>query len=218
MNIDELDRQIRSCRRCTAQLSKRPIDPPSDTEKVVPRPILSAPKKAPIMLIGQAPGLNEFRTGMPFTGDAGRRIRAYFARCALPETQFDKLVYQTSATKCFPGRKITGKGRAEDYVPTLGERSLCRPYLDAQIEAVSPVLIVTMGAMALAEIDKLRGKGTRKLEDAVGHGESWNERVVIALAHTSGTARWLNDPANKRLQECAQAILRAGVIAILKSH
>jgi uracil-DNA glycosylase len=75
-----LDQQIRSCRRCVDILARSPTNPPSDMSPTEPRPIASAVDHRPVMLIGQAPGLTEYRTGMPFQGGAGQQIRAIFCR------------------------------------------------------------------------------------------------------------------------------------------
>src|SRR5690348_16043356 len=71
----ELDTVIRNCRLCEPILSIWPDDPPKSHAPVQPRPILSQPSQAAILLVGQAPGLTEYRSGRPFSGGAGEGIR-----------------------------------------------------------------------------------------------------------------------------------------------
>ena len=116
-NSTGLDWEIRSCTRCAALLAAHPENPPTAMRSVVPRPVLSPPMRAPLMLVGQAPGLTEYTTGSPFSGQAGHAIRQLFSSCGVPFMDFDRLVYQTSAVKCFPagGRTANaGKTRRRD--------------------------------------------------------------------------------------------------------
>ena len=78
--VGELDKEIRSCVKCASILARWPEDGPPRLKPVVPRPVLSEPMSAPILLIGQAPGPTEYRTGRPFSGGAASQPRSEFKR------------------------------------------------------------------------------------------------------------------------------------------
>jgi uracil-DNA glycosylase len=98
---------------------------------------------APIMLVGEQPGDQEDRAGLPFVGPAGRLL----AR-ALEEADIDPtLTYQTNAVKHFKFTRKDGKRRIHQK-PTRTEVVACRPWLIAEIETVRPRVIVCLGATA----------------------------------------------------------------------
>lgn len=202
----QLNREIRSCERCGKALERHPESPPNIMRGVVPKPILSDPMQAPLMLIGQAPGLTEYQTGRPFSGQAGGGIRQLFADCGLPHSDFDRIVYQTSAVKCFPGRR-QNKDRWEDRPPCSAMRRHCSDFLTRQIKAVRPILIVTLGGVAAEVLDTIRRLPRRKLSQVHGTLETWDGISILYLAHTSGTSRFFNEPANRAKQERAKTIL-----------
>jgi DNA polymerase len=98
---------------------------------------------APIMLVGEQPGDQEDRAGLPFVGPAGRLL----AR-ALDEADIDPtLTYETNAVKHFKFTCQGGKRRIHQK-PSRTEVVACRPWLIAEIEAVRPHVIVCLGATA----------------------------------------------------------------------
>lgn len=207
-NLVELDQEIRDCVLCADILGNHPENPPDFSSGVKPKPILSKPISAHIMLIGQAPGLTEYRTGSPFSGPAGEAIRRFFSECGLPAGTFDQIVYQTSAVKCFPGRK-RNKDRWEDRQPCAIMTRSCSSFLERQIKIIDPKLIITMGSVATAALDKLRSMPRRTLSEAMGKSETWDGTALVHLAHTSGASRFLNNPVNRAKQELAKAALRS---------
>lgn len=204
--LETLDADIRACMRCADSLAKHPVNPTGRPEKVVPRPILSTPFSAAIMLIGQAPGLTEYDCGLPFQGQAGNGVRSLFADCGVRPDEFDRVVYQTSATKCFPGRK-QNSGCWEDRQPNGVMLRMCSGFLRSQIEIVNPHVIVCLGGVAAKAIDQLRDRPARKLGDVIGTVEEWGHRYIVYFAHTSGASRFLNSEENKRRQMHGQRLL-----------
>jgi DNA polymerase len=100
-------------------------------------------RDAPFMLVGEQPGDQEDRAGLPFVGPAGRLL----AR-ALDEADIDPaLTYQTNAVKHFKFTRKGGKRRIHQK-PSRTEVVACRPWLIAEIEAVRPRVIVCLGATA----------------------------------------------------------------------
>jgi DNA polymerase len=95
------------------------------------------------MLVGEQPGDQEDRAGLPFVGPAGRLL----AR-ALDDADIDPtLTYQTNAVKHFKFTRKGGKRRIHQK-PSRTEVVACRPWLIAEIEAVRPRVIVCLGATA----------------------------------------------------------------------
>ena len=195
------------------------VDPTASDERVKPRPIVLALKSKPIMLIGQAPGLTEYQTGQPFSGDAGRGIRKLFAECGIDDRDFNRLVHTSAISKCYPGSKLVRKGnrsRREDLKPSSAMIANCSPFMMAQFELVNPKVIVLLGAMPINAYAQWKSGLATKAQLAawVGRIEDWHGRRVIALAHTSGLSTWLNDTEHKALQEKAKHLLWKEVEAI----
>jgi len=98
--------------------------------------------RAKIMLVGEQPGDQEDRAGAPFVGPAGKLLDQ-----ALEEAGIDrKLVYVTNAVKHFKW-KARGKRRIHDK-PSWSEIAACRPWLDQELAAVKPRVLVLLGASA----------------------------------------------------------------------
>jgi uracil-DNA glycosylase len=105
------------------------------------------------LFIGEGPGAEEDEQGDPFVGQAGRLLDSMFAAIGIAR---GREVYIANVVKCRPPGNRT---------PTPDEALACAPYLDRQIELVSPKLIVALGktaAMRLlgteASLASLRGK------------------------------------------------------------
>src|SRR5687768_4758319 len=102
---DDLQAEIRACRACESMFKGRFVDAVAETEPLRVRPVVGGAPRAAVMLVGQAPGIREYRSGRLFQGRAGSEVRELFARCGVAASRFDSAVYQTSVTKCFPGRQ-----------------------------------------------------------------------------------------------------------------
>jgi len=103
------------------------------------------PAPAALMLIGEQPGDEEDRAGHPFIGPAGR-----FLVRALEDAGIDlEEAFVTNAVKHFKwaARPERGKRRIHEK-PSANEITACRPWLLGEIAAVSPRVIVCLGATA----------------------------------------------------------------------
>ncbi len=100
------------------------------------------PVTARIVMIGEQPGDVEDQTGRPFTGPAGKLLDR-----ALVEAGIDRReVYVTNAVKHF---KFEPRGKRRIHQkPNTGEVVACRPWLEAEIAAVRPKILVCLGATA----------------------------------------------------------------------
>lgn len=97
---------------------------------------------AAVMMIGEQPGDREDMEGRPFVGPAGQLLDRCLEEAGMERSQ----VYVTNAVKHFKWEP-RGKRRLHKK-PTLKEIEACRPWLDAELEAVHPGLIVCLGATA----------------------------------------------------------------------
>ncbi len=85
-----------------------------------------------LMLIGEGPGRNEDETGIPFVGRAGKLLDRITAAAGFQRSE----LYITNIVKCRP------PGNRD---PRPEEVLSCRPYLNRQIEAMTPRLVVAVG-------------------------------------------------------------------------
>ena len=177
--LRRLQARIRACTKCVAA---------GYLAQAVP--VVDGDSTDRVMIVGQAPGIVELTTRLPFSGRAGAELRRWLARAGIGE---DDLPYRTSITKCFPGKATTGSG---DRRPSPAEIALCAPWLDREIAVLRPGLIVLVGTLA---IERLWGPAT--LGQVVGRSKrsgAAGGALLIPLPHPSGASRWLNDPANRR--------------------
>ena len=108
----------------------------------------SGNRTAALMLIGEAPGAEEDRHGLPFVGRAGQLLTRMLAVIQIQREE----VYITNTVKCRP---------PENRKPSPTEQAACRPYLERQIQLVSPRLLVALGgvaAQALLQTDQTIGR------------------------------------------------------------
>src|SRR5438105_5449400 len=189
--LKRLHARIRGCTRCVAAGY---LDAAA--------PVVAGAITDRVMIVGQAPGIVELTTRMPFSGRAGAELRRWLARAGIGE---DHLPYRTAITKCFPGKAATGAG---DRRPSPPEIALCAPWLEAELALVRPEVLLLVGTLA---IDRLWGK--TPLSEAVGRSKRSAElggALLIPLPHPSGASRWLNDAANKaRLDRALRLVGRA---------
>src|SRR5688572_642608 len=100
------------------------------------------PKAAPVIFVGEQPGDQEDRQGEPFVGPAGALLDKALADAGIPRDQ----VYLTNAVKHFKWEP-RGKRRIHKK-PRMSEIKACRPWLEAELEAINPRVIVCLGATA----------------------------------------------------------------------
>jgi DNA polymerase len=102
----------------------------------------AGPRDARVVLVGEQPGDQEDRAGKPFVGPAGRLLDS-----ALEEAGIDRsLAYLTNVVKHFKFR-TSGKRRIH-ATPDTFEVAACKPWLLAELSALSPEVIVLLGATA----------------------------------------------------------------------
>lgn len=111
------------------------------------------PKTAKAILIGEAPGENEDKTGTPFVGRAGKLLNEFLEKAEISRAED---LYIINTVKCRP---------PQNRVPSDAEKAACESYLLKQIETINPEVIIFCGATALKSfydkkvaISKIRGE------------------------------------------------------------
>jgi uracil-DNA glycosylase family protein len=104
------------------------------------------PPAATIVFIGEQPGDEEDRQGRPFVGPAGRLLDR-----ALQDAGIDRAdVYVTNAVKHF---KFEERGKRRIHKkPSAAESKACRPWLEAEVTAIRPKILVCLGATAAQSV------------------------------------------------------------------
>jgi DNA polymerase len=145
--------------------------------------------KVAVMMIGEQPGNQEDIEGRPFVGPAGKLLD----KC-LEEAEIDRRkVYVTNTVKHF---KWEPRGKLRIHKkPSMKEIHACRPWLEAELEAVHPELIVCLGAVAAQALLGSRFKVTQS------HGEVQRAEglpPIIATLHPSAILRARTDEDRER--------------------
>ena len=123
------------------------------------------PAHAEIMFIGEGPGFHENEQGRPFVGAAGKFLDQLLAQAGV--TRAD--VWIGNVVKCRP---------PENRDPLPDELSACDLYLERQIEAINPSIIVTLGRFSMGKFMK-----GAKISQVHGEMRRVGERYVIAMFH-----------------------------------
>lgn len=166
-SIENLKQQVLTCTKC----------PLSETRNNVV--FGNGNPNAEIMLIAEAPGFYEDKTGIVFQGKSGELLDKIFAACGFTRNEH---IFISNIVKCRP---------PENRTPNETEKTTCLPWLYKQIEQVNPKIIILLGATALkglidpnARISKIRGQWI-----------NWNNRLVMPTYHPSALLR---NPSMKR--------------------
>jgi len=140
---------------------------------------------ARIMLVGEAPGAEEDRSGRPFVGPAGQLLDRMLAAIGLDRSA----VYITNVVYWRP------PGNRQ---PTAAEVAACLPFITRHIELVSPEILVTVGGAA-AKTLLARNEGITKLRGRWFQYESVGMSRPIPATATYHPAYLLRQPAQKRM-------------------
>ncbi|MBW3541213.1 MAG: UdgX family uracil-DNA binding protein [Planctomycetes bacterium] len=144
-----------------------------------------------IILVGEQPGDREDLEGLPFVGPAGRLLGE-----ALENAGIDReLVYVTNAVKHFKWEP-RGKRRLHKK-PSARELAACRPWLEAELEAVRPQVVVCLGATAA---QSLLGRNFRITQQRGELVSSDLADCVMATWHPSAVLRAPDKPARDRMR------------------
>ncbi|HNS61511.1 MAG TPA: uracil-DNA glycosylase [Anaerolineales bacterium] len=123
------------------------------------------PATAEIMFIGEGPGFHENEQGRSFVGAAGKFLDQLLAQAGV--TRAD--VWIGNVVKCRP---------PENRDPLPEELAACNEYLERQIEAINPSIIVTLGRFSMNKFFP-----GAKISAVHGQMKKVGERYVIAMFH-----------------------------------
>lgn len=147
---------------------------------------------ATLMLVGEQPGDQEDRDGHPFVGPAGRLLDEVLQEAGIDRQK----VYVTNAVKHF--KWIPRGKRRLHSKPASREINACRPWLDAEIEAVGPRVIVAMGATAAQAFLGPKFRITRERGQWIERGD--DGPALLATYHPSAILRAPDPESRHRLR------------------
>jgi DNA polymerase len=162
--LQEVASQVAVCKNCQLSYSRK---------KAVPG---EGPARAEIMLIGEGPGFYENEQGRPFVGAAGKFLDELLEKAGVSR----KEVFITNVVKCRP------PGNRD---PLPEELQACGGYLDRQIAAINPLIIVTLGRYSMS-------KFLPNVRISEVHGQpAWVKgRLIIPMFHPAAA---LHQPSLK---------------------
>ncbi|MDP6409597.1 MAG: uracil-DNA glycosylase [Planctomycetota bacterium] len=149
---------------------------------------MDGPARARVMFVGEAPGADEDRLGVPFVGRAGQLLTDIITKGMGLERS---AVAIANVLKCRP---------PSNRDPSRWEKELCTPWLERQIELVAPEVLIPLGRHASGHLltsDASMGAMRGRVHELGG-------RRVVPTFHP---AYLLRSPSRKR--ECWQDIQRA---------
>ena len=120
---------------------------------------------ARVLFIGEGPGFHEDKQGRPFVGPAGQFLDELLASISLKRSD----VFITNVVKCRP---------PDNRDPLPEEISACDSYLDRQIAALKPQVIVTLGRYSMAKFF-----GNEKISTIHGRARKQDGYICIAMYH-----------------------------------
>ena len=144
------------------------------------------PANADLVFIGEGPGFHENEQGRPFVGAAGRFLEELLASIGLSREQ----VFICNVIKCRP------PGNRD---PQSDEMQACEKYLDRQIRAIDPKVIVTLGRFSMA-----RYFANARISAIHGKESMVMGRLVVPMYHPAAA---LHQPSLRRVIEEDFALL-----------
>jgi uracil-DNA glycosylase family protein len=158
-------------------------------------------RRARVMLVGEQPGDREDVEGHPFVGPAGKLLDR-----ALEEAGIDRAdTYVTNVVKHFKWKPAPRGKRRIHRKPDLHEQLACRPWLDAELEAVRPQVLVCLGATAA---HSLLGRSFSVMKERGRFVDSDLAPLVTATVHPSSVLRAPDDAARADAMRALVADLR----------
>ncbi len=132
------------------------------------------PADSEIMFIGEGPGVNENEQGRPFVGAAGNFLNQLLAQAGLKRED----VWIGNVVKCRP---------PDNRDPLPEELAACDVYLERQIAAINPKIIVTLGRFSMGKF--MPGA---KISAVHGQMRKIGNRFVIPMFHPAAALHNVN--------------------------
>ncbi|NIS80797.1 MAG: uracil-DNA glycosylase [Anaerolineales bacterium] len=138
------------------------------------------PSNAELMFIGEGPGFHENEQGRPFVGAAGRFLEELLASIGMTREQ----VFIGNVVKCRP------PGNRD---PQLNEIETCSKFLERQIQAINPKVIVTLGRFSMG-----RYFPNARISAIHGQARVINGRLIVPMYHPAAA---LHQPSLRSVVE-----------------
>ena len=153
ITITALEHTISRCEKCSLSKSRN---------RTVPG---EGDYNAQVMVVGEAPGSNEDKTGRPFAGRAGNLLNELLSSVGIKRSQ----IYITNMLKCRP---------PSNRDPQQTEIDSCEPYLALQISLIQPSVIITLGRFSFSNFFP-----GIPLSKARGIVREWNGIKILPVYH-----------------------------------
>ena len=151
--LDQVAAEVSNCTRCILHHSRKNAVPGE------------GPENATMMFIGEGPGFYENEQGRPFVGAAGKFLEELLAGIGMKRAD----VFICNVVKCRP---------PENRDPLPEELAACSEYLERQIQAINPQVIVTLGRYSMA-----RFLPYARISDVHGKAVKVQDRLIVAMYH-----------------------------------
>jgi uracil-DNA glycosylase family 4 len=151
--LSQISQEVSNCQKCVLYHSRKNSVPGE------------GPADAQIMFIGEGPGFHENEQGRPFVGAAGNFLNELLAQAGLKRSD----VWIGNVVKCRP------PGNRD---PLPEELAACNEYLERQISAIGPKIIITLGRFSMAKF--MPGV---KISAVHGQMRRIDNHFVIAMFH-----------------------------------
>lgn len=166
--LEKVAEQVLSCTDCRLHLSRKLAVPGE------------GPANAELLFIGEGPGFHENEQGRPFVGAAGSFLEELLASIGMKREQ----VFITNIIKCRP------PGNRDPQPPEI---EACSGYLERQIRAINPKVIVTLGRFSMS-----RFIPNGRISALHGRAQQVGGRTVVAMYHPAAA---LHQPSLRRTIE-----------------
>lgn len=184
--FEELQKEIKACRRCEKEFGFEPI------------PIVSGDKNAKIVQISQAPSSNVHKTGIPFNDKSGDTLKYKWYQITDEIFYNTRNFYITSLAHCYPGKKEHGGDR-------LPPKCCYQIFIKKELELINNKLYIIIGAASAKVLFP-----SKSFEELVFNNQILNNKLAIILPHPSPlNFRWIKnhpDFLNKRIHEVRKII------------
>jgi len=151
--LEQIAVEVNKCTKCPLHYSRKNGVPGE------------GPPGAQIMFIGEGPGFHENEQGRPFVGAAGRFLEELLATINLKRSE----VFIGNVVKCRP---------PNNRDPQPEEIAACSPYLERQIQAIKPKVIVTLGRYSMNYF-----LPNVKIGDVHGQALKSKGRLIVSMYH-----------------------------------
>lgn len=151
--LEQIGKEVAQCTKCELHYSRKLAVPGE------------GPPDAEIMFVGEGPGFHENEQGRPFVGAAGKFLEELLSSINLKRSD----VFIANVIKCRP------PGNRD---PLPQELSACSEYLERQILAINPRVIVTLGRYSMAHY-----LPNAKISQIHGQAIRVRGRLIVAMYH-----------------------------------